>query len=200
MEKRELALLLHTVGAIKFGEFTLKSGSKSPVYIDLRILISAPETLRKVAISLNQAAHDISFDRLCGIPYAALPIGVAMSLESGVPLVYARKETKAYGTNKPIEGVHKAGETVLMVDDVITNADSKFEAAKPLQDAGLIIRDFLVLVDREQGGRDKLEKAGYKLHALFTMTELTDFLLDGRAIDSEMRDKVLAYILENQVI
>src|SRR3989344_4697086 len=107
MEKNELASLLHEIGAIKFGEFTLKSGIKSPVYIDLRVLVSYPDALRKTAVALNEKAEGLSFDRVCGIPYAALPIGVAMSLESEVPLVYARKENKEHGIGRKIEGIFK---------------------------------------------------------------------------------------------
>jgi len=151
----EIAAALFDIGCVKFGSFKLKSGLISPIYIDLRLLVTHPRVLRAVGAAMAAMArlHDLQFDRLAALPYAGLPIGVAVSLELERPLIYPRKEAKDYGTAKLIEGAYVAGETALMVDDLITRGTAKIEALKPLLDEGLVVRDILVLVDREQGRR-----------------------------------------------
>jgi uridine monophosphate synthetase len=176
---------LFDAGIVKFGSFTLKSGSVSPIYLDLRLLVSHPGLLRNVASLLAQKAGPLSFDRVAGIPYAALAIATAVSLQSGVPMVFCRKEAKDYGTKKMVEGDFSAGETVLVIDDLITTGGSKLEAVKPLQDAGLKVSDFMVVIDRQQGGRQELEAKGYRLHALLTVRDLFSDLAAARRISPE---------------
>ena len=130
----QLALALFRLGAVQFGEFKLKSGVLSPIYVDMRLLVSDPATLEMVAEHLFALTVDLKYDRLAAIPYAALPIGVALSLRARQPLVYPRKERKAYGTGRPVEGHYVQGERVLLIDDVITRGDSKIEAVETLRE------------------------------------------------------------------
>lgn len=188
----DLVIRLHDIGAVKFGEFTLKSGRKSPVYVDLRVLVSHPDVLRLAGQALADAAASLSFDRISGIPYAGLPLGVAMSLTGNLPLCYARKEAKPYGTQRRIEGEHHAGETVLLVDDVITDGGAKLEAAEPFRAAGLHARDVLVLVDREQGGAETLAEHGLRLHSVYTLSQILDQLAAAGRIEPAQRDQVMA--------
>ena len=198
-KKEEIALALHEIGAIKFGEFTLKSGIKSPIYIDLRLLISYPKVLKLISEAMIKVAQGLKFDVIAGIPYTALPIATAISISQDWPMVYARKEVKDYGTKKKIEGVFKEGDTALIIDDLITTGGSKFETIEPFEASGLKITDFLVLVDREQGGGRILEEKGYKLHSIIGINELLDILDAEGKVDKEKYQEAKEFIKNTQV-
>jgi uridine monophosphate synthetase len=159
-------------GCVQFGQFTLKSGLQSPIYIDLRRLAGYPGLLSQVASAYLPLLHKLTFDRLAALPYAAIPIATAISLQGNWPMIYPRKEAKAYGTQAEIEGVFKPGESAVVIDDLATTGGSKFEAIEKLTSAGLHVRDVVVLIDRQSGAADSLAQAGYHLHAVFTLTEL----------------------------
>jgi uridine monophosphate synthetase len=169
-----LADALLEAGCIRFGEFSLKSGLKSPIYIDLRNLVSYPQLLAKVASAYIPILRELQFERMAALPYAALPIATAVSLQSGWPMLYPRKEVKAYGTRAEIEGDYSPGERVVVIDDLATTGGSKFEAIEKLTSAGLNIRDIVVLVDRQSGAGESLAVAGYHLHAILTLTQMLD--------------------------
>lgn len=169
-----LANGLLDAGCIKFGEFTLKSGLKSPIYIDLRYIISFPKLLEQIGSAYLPLLSTLRFSRIAGLPYAAIPIATAISLAGKYPMIYPRKEAKTYGTKAEIEGEHHAGETVVVIDDLATTGGSKFEAIEKLTGVGLIVKDIVVLVDRQSGAKESLEQAGYNLHAVLTITQLLD--------------------------
>jgi len=190
----QLANALYDHGCVKFGTFTLKSGLTSPIYIDLRLLVSHPQLLSQVARILADVARDLDFDRIAAIPYAALPIGVAMAMELDRPMIYPRREVKEHGTRRPIEGAFEAGEKALLVDDLITRGGSKVEAIKTLQAADLVVEDVVVLIDREQGGGEDLAEQGYRLLAALTLTQLLDALEASERITERQRSDVLSYL------
>lgn len=161
-------------GCVQFGDFKLKSGEHSPIYFDLRRLTGDPALLRRVADAYLPLLARLSFDRLAAVPYAGLPIATALSLQSGIPLVYPRKELKEYGTGAVVEGGFKPGEVALLIDDLATTGGSKFEAIERLGAAGLTVRDVVVLIDRQAGARQALAHAGLRLHAVFTLAQLLD--------------------------
>jgi uridine monophosphate synthetase len=189
-----LALDLHRIGAVRFGDFVLKDGRHSPFYVDLRVLIGHPPVLRRVAEAMLACTAALQFDCLAGIPYAGLPIAVAMSLASGRPLVYPRKEAKAYGTRRQVEGVFQPGDRALVIDDVITTGGAKLEAIAPLREAGLVIEDILVVVDREQAGAQALAAAGFRLHSILKVRALLDELHKAAAIGEEELARALAFL------
>jgi uridine monophosphate synthetase len=190
----ELAPELHRIGAIRFGDFVLKDGRHSPFYVDLRVLIGSPAVLQLVASALLERAATLRYDCLAGIPYAGLPLAVAMSLQSGRRLVYPRKEAKRYGTQRLVEGVFTAGERALVIDDVITTGGAKIEALAPLREAGLVVEDVLVVVDREQSGAEVLAKVGLRLHSVMKVRDLLGALRQAAAISAEQHELAVRFV------
>jgi uridine monophosphate synthetase len=165
---------LLSAGCIKFGEFTLKSGLKSPIYIDLRQIISHPRLLEQIGAAYLPILGQLQFDRIAGLPYAAIPIATEICVQGNHPMIYPRKEVKTYGTKAEIEGEYQAGETVVVIDDLATTGGSKFEAIEKLTGAGLKVRDVVVLIDRQSGAKESLAQAGYEMHAVLTITDMLD--------------------------
>ena len=180
---------LLSAGCIKFGDFTLKSGLKSPIYIDLRMIISHPKLLEQIGAAYLPLLKTLIIDRIAGLPYAAIPIATAISLQGGYPMIYPRKEVKTYGTKAEIEGEYHAGETVVIIDDLATTGGSKFEAIEKLTGAGLVVRDVVVLIDRQSGAKESLAQAGYTLHAVLTIAQLLDYWESTGKVD---KDKIKA--------
>jgi len=196
-QRAELAALargLHDAGCVRFGDFVLHSGAHSPIYVDLRRLVTYPKLLALVASTYVQLLRGLRFDRIAAIPYAALPIGTAVALQAGVPLIYPRHEAKSYGTRRQIEGEYHAGERVVLLDDLITSGASKLEAAEPLLAEGLLISDIVVLIDRQQGGAADLAAHGYQLHAALTLRELVEILAEDGRLPAADAARVYAYL------
>ncbi len=192
------ALKLYDIGAIKFGEFILKSGAVSPVYLDIRIIISYPQMLQLVGDLVWKKISHLKFDVLCGVPYTALPIATYLSIEHGVPMILKRKEAKEYGTKKIIEGIYQPEQRVLVIEDVISTGSSILETVEPLKKEGLVVEDIAIFVDREQGGVQKLQGMGYNIHALFTMKQLLQVLHDEKRIETDLVDKVNEFLENNK--
>ena len=185
-------------GCIKFGEFTLKSGLKSPIYIDLRRLVTYPGLLAQVASAYLPVLEKLKFERLAGLPYAAIPIVTAIGLQAGYPVIYPRKEIKAYGTKAEIEGEYQAGETAVVVDDLTTTGGSKFEGIEKLTNAGLKVKDVVVLIDRQSGAKEALGEAGFHLHAVLTMAELLDHWEKTDKVEAEKIAATRAFLKANK--
>lgn len=185
--KKQFFLECYQLGIIKFGRFTLKSGIESPFYVDLRPLASDPKILKRLANYLLDMLPLDNFDLICGVPYAALPMATAMSLESYLPLIIKRKEAKDYGTKKMIEGIYTKGQNCLLVEDVITSGKSLLETIPEIENEGISVSDIVVVLDRQQGGKEMLESKGYRVHTLFTISEVCKILKDeGHLSDDEV--------------
>lgn len=192
--EQQLANDLLASRCVRFGEFTLKSGQSSPIYLDLRRLVSYPAILKRIAHAYAEMLRELEYDRLAGIPYAALPIATAAALELNQPLIYPRREIKAYGTRATIEGEYHAGETVVVLDDLATTGGTKIETIEKLTDAGLNVRDIVVLIDRGQGARETLARAGYRMRAVTTLSRLLEIWRATNAITTEQYHAVLDFL------
>lgn len=188
---QELILKLHEFGCIRFGHFRLVSGKESRIYIDLRLLVSKPSLLRHVARAYARLLEPLQFDRLAAVPYAALPIGTAVALELGRPLIYARKHPSAPGTEPDIEGVFSVGDRVAIIEDLVTKGGSALKAARRLKAAGLVVNDIVVLLDRQEGARERLALEGYRLHATLTLSDVLHTLVSAGHVSEETADAVL---------
>ncbi len=181
-------------GCIQFGRFTLKSGVRSPIYIDLRRLVSYPDVLAAVAEAYITILHALRFDHLAALPYAAMPIASAISLRAGWPMLYPRKEAKSYGTKATIEGVFHPGQRAVVIDDLISTGGSKFEGIEKLEASGLDVEDVVVLIDRRPVGEDTLAERGYRLHAVFTLADLLDHYERSGALEESQAAEVRAFL------
>jgi uridine monophosphate synthetase len=182
---------LYECGAIKFGKFILKSGVESDYYIDLRRTISRPKLLERISKLLSQKAKSIPCDAVCGVPYAALALTTTLSLQQSKPMLMARKELKDHGTKQMVEGIYQAGDRVLIVEDVVTSGGSIAEIAKTLNNEGLIVRDAVVFLDRDQGGIQGLAEQGINVHPVLSISELFAYLEYSKAKRST--PKLLSY-------
>jgi len=184
----QLALKLYRGGIIKFGEFKLRSGATSPIYFDLRRLITDP-VLIKAVVEQYMILSDRESDcngmsrRVCGVAYTGIPIATVFSQESGIPMILKRKEAKTYGTKQLIEGDYEKGDRVILIDDVITSGGSLLETAIELENVGLIVEQIIVLIDRRPLSTGRPARIGhhnkkYPLRVVFTMEDLLTRLGD----------------------
>ena len=184
-------------GCIKFGSFTLKSGLQSPIYIDLRQIITYPKLLEQIGAAYLPLLKDLKFDRIAGLPYAAIPIATAISLQGNYPMIYPRKEAKTYGTKAEIEGEYHAGELVVIIDDLATTGGSKFEAIEKLTSAGLIVKDVVVLIDRQSGAKESLKQAGFAMHAVVTITQLLDYWEQTGKVEKDKIEEMRMFLSQS---
>jgi uridine monophosphate synthetase len=196
-QQSSLADALLEAGCIKFGSFTLKSGLQSPIYIDLRQIITYPKLLEQIGAAYLPLLKQLMFDRIAGLPYAAIPIATAISLQGNYPMIYPRKEVKTYGTKAEIEGEYHTGETVVVIDDLATTGGSKFEAIEKLTGAGLVIKDVVVLVDRQSGAKESLAQAGYAMHSVLTMSQLLNYWEENRKVEKNKLEETRKFLSQS---
>ena len=195
----KVANALYLSGCLKFGSFKIKSGATSPYYIDLARVLSAPQQLCTIADAaaekIKQIAAAEKVDKLASIELKGALIVPSIACRLNLPCIIVRKEEKAYGVTGRIAGAEvDKGDNVLFFDDVISEGLSKVEGIKPLQELGANVKHLLVVVNREQGGKEKLESLGYHVHALAKISDIVASLHRDKRISKEQADKVLDYI------
>jgi uridine monophosphate synthetase len=182
---QDLILQLYDIDCIMFGSFVQASGAIFPYYIDLRKIISNPQVFNQVLTAYEDILKNLNFDRLAGIPYGSLPTATGLALRLHCPMIFPRKEVKAHGTRRVIEGHFHPGETVVVVDDILISGKSVMEGAGKLESAGLNVNDIVVLIDHEQGVKDRLQQNGYRSHSVLTISEITNTLYQAGRINEE---------------
>ncbi len=181
----DLILQLYDLGCIMFGDFVQASGATFPYYVDLRKIISNPQVFSLILTAYADILKTLQFDRIAGIPYGSLPTATGLSMRLSYPMIFPRKEVKAHGTRKVIEGDFFPGETIVVVDDILISGKSAIEGAQKLESAGLKVNDIVVFTDHEQGVKDRLKASGYCAHAVLTISEITETLYEAGRIDEE---------------
>ena len=186
----QLILDLYDIGCLLFGEYVQASGALFNYYIDLRQIISDPNLFHRVLHAYGTLMQQLQFDRIAGIPYGSLPTATGLSLQLHKPLIYPRKEVKAHGARRLIEGDFEEGDRVAVVDDILITGGSVLEGIAKLESSGLVVHDVVVFIDHggdaDHSARNRLLQAGYRCHAVLDIRNITAVLhRAGRLSDSQ---------------
>lgn len=203
-----LARALFDVGGITFGSFTLgRTAVDSPVHVNPRLLISQPFVLRHVAklveneVKAGQARRRprfSPFSLVAGVPFGGLHLATAFSLQTDVPMVYVRPYGEGLKSHT-IEGSYRPGQRVLIIDDLVTGGGSVFQTARQLEEAGLVVRDVIALVDRQQGAAERLRRHGYNLTSILHLRTMLNYYHETGLIESTWYDRCMNYLDAQQI-
>jgi len=198
---KEFAIFLYKNNIIRFGNFTLASGKNSSYYVDLRLIPSYPHQFRKMIKNLQNLIVEKTglddFDCLASVPTGGLVVTSALAIEIVKPLIYVRSKPKEHGTTKSIEGKISAGMKVVMVDDVVTTGTSVLNGINQLKEAGLLVSDLYVIINRLEGADKALSDIGVQTHQLTDILEITDILFQEKLIDEEIFEKIKNQVNRN---
>jgi len=194
----EFCNILLRTGCIKFGTFQLSSGALSPYYVDLRLIPSDPEAFKRAigfyTVTLEPVIKRSS--RLVGIPTAGVPYAAVLAFNFAKPFLYLRKEAKDHGQRRRIEGIIFPGDKVVLLDDVVTTGKNIMEAVDAIRAEGGVVKDAVVLLDRQQGGKAQLMKMGVRLRSYATITRVAQVLLKRGTIDDEQYKEILLQVTD----
>jgi len=198
---KEFAIFLYKNNIIRFGNFTLSSGKNSSYYVDLRLIPGYPHQFRKMIKNLQNLIVEKTglddFDCLASVPTGGLVVTSALAIEIVKPLIYVRSKPKEHGTTKSIEGKISAGMKAVMVDDVMTTGTSVLNGINQLKEAGLLVSDLYVIINRLEGGDKALSDIGVQTHQLTDILEITDILFQEKLIDKEIFEKIKNQVSRN---
>jgi len=198
---KEFAIFLYKNNIIRFGNFTLASGKNSSYYVDLRLIPSYPHQFRKMIKNLQNLIVEKTglddFDCLASVPTGGLVVTSALAIEIVKPLIYVRSKPKEHGTTKSIEGKISTGMKVVMVDDVVTTGTSVLNGINQLKEAGLLVSDLYVIINRLEGADKALSDIGVQTHQLTDILEITDILFQEKLIDKEIFEKIKNQVSRN---
>ena len=170
MEKEKLISMLKDCNAIQFGRFVLTSGAVSDYYVDIKKASTNPSTLKRIAESMKE--YTVGYDLIAGVELGAVPILVALSLKTNIPFIIIRKEKRTHGSNQQIVGDEIEKKRVLIIEDVTTSGSSVVKAIKIIRENQGIVDKVVVLVDRESGAEEKLQKIDVNLLPIISISEI----------------------------
>lgn len=203
----DLAQALFDLGGVQFGSFDLAgSAGVSPMYINPRVLISEPAMLRRVARLINtqiradqtrRRPHLSSFAAVVGVPMGGLHIATAYALESDTPLIYLRPSSGLLDDDDlEVEGRIIPGQSALLIDDLMTGGRSILTTARQLARTDMRVRDAIVLIDREQGGIERLHSHGYRVTPILRLRTMLNFYRSRKLIDEQTFENCLIYLAD----
>lgn len=188
-KKIEMAKILTNIDALQFGLFKLSSGKVSPYYVDLRIVPSFPDAFRDICEFyvqyITKQIGPKNFDRITGIPVAGIPFASQIAYILKKPLLYVRKDAKLHGRERRVDGILVSGDRVLLIDDLVTTGITLKKAAQAVRAEGGVATDAVTFLDRQEGGKELLEKEGIKLHSLLEISEIAQILYEMGTIEEE---------------
>jgi len=197
-----VAKILNKIDALKFGVFKLSSGKASPYYVDLRIVPSFPDAFREICDFYGEYITSQvglkNFDRIAGVPLAGIPFASQIAYNLRKPFLYVRKGVRRHGRQRRVEGILISGDRVLLVDDLVTTGLNLKKAINAIRAEGGVVTEVVALLDREEGGKEKLEKTGVKIHTLLQMREVANTLYEIGAIDETNLKTILKQIKNNR--
>jgi len=201
--KRDLCNVIVRVEALKFGAFTLPSGRLTPYHVDLQLVSGFPEAFKKIIDMYAEVARNEiglgSFDRVAGIPITGISFSSVLSYMLSKPFLYVRREIKSPGRERRVEGLLNPGDTILLADDFIATGGNLVAATDALRSEGGLVKDAIVLIDREEGGEEALERVDVKLHSLLKISEAAKIMYDMEIITREQLDIILKQVKRNIV-
>lgn len=196
--KEKMANILYKIDAIKFGVFKLSSGKASPYYVDLRVIPSFPDAFREIcesyALYIASENGVKNFDRIAAIPLAGIPFASQIAYNLKKPFLYVRKGVRLHGRERRVEGLLVSGDKVLLIDDLLTTGLTLKKAADAVRAEGGVVTEAVVFLDREEGGKQLLEKNGIKIHSLLKISEIAYTLFEMGAIDQESLKTILKQV------
>jgi orotate phosphoribosyltransferase len=201
-DEADFCRILLKTNALRFGVFKLTSGKLSPYYIDLRALPSYPESFKKVieiyeSLLKNTVGLD-KFDRISCVPTSGLLFASVLAYRVSKPILYARKEKRTHGRERKIEGVLKPGDHIIILDDLITTGKSLIEAIEAIRAEGGRVEDALVLIDRQEGGKENLKKVKVNLHPFMNITKIANMLHELDVIEEEKYNEIIKQSIDEE--
>jgi len=187
---------LYEIGCVKFGEFILSSGLKTPVYFDLRLIVSYPKILNQAANLIRRyiEKNKLEYDLICGVPYGAFAVATALSLQVDKPMIFKRKEVKDYGCKKMVEGSYKDGDSCLLIEDVVVYGTSIIETSECLRQYNLKVNHTITLLDREQGGPENVHDHNIRFHSILKASDLLNYLHRKNRINLETKNETIQFL------
>ena len=200
--EEEICRILKKTAALEFGIFKLSSGRVTPYYIDLRIIPSFPEAFRRVSEiyvdAIRRKISDKSFDRISGIPLAGMAFAVLAAFHLNKPFLYVRQKRRLRGRERKVEGVLMPGDRVLLIDDLVTTGLTLERTASTIKAEGGVVTDAFVLLDREEGGKERLARNGITLHSVLKITNVAKRLFEMNAIDEDQLELILNQVRKKE--